>query len=107
MLTGKQRRHLRALAHHLDPIVHLGKEGLTDGVVGAMKTALLDHELVKVRLAQVVSGDRDALAPELAAATGSELVGAAGHTLVYYKRHPKEPRIVLPKPPRDKTGKDD
>ena len=59
MLNGKQRRYLRGLAHSLEPIVQLGKGGLTDGVVGAVDAALADHELIKVKLAQVAAPDRD------------------------------------------------
>ena len=49
-LGGKQRRHLRALAHHLTPLVKIGKDGLGAGVVAAVKQALLDHELIKVKV---------------------------------------------------------
>src|SRR5689334_19247722 len=49
-IGGKAIRHLRALGHHLDAIVQIGKDGITDGVVAATKAALLAHELVKVRI---------------------------------------------------------
>ncbi len=100
MLTGKQRRYLRGLGHALEPIVQLGKAGLTDGVVGAVNAALLDHELIKVKLAQVIAPEQEDLAPALAERCKAELVGAVGHVLLYYKRHPHEPKIVLPKPTR-------
>jgi putative YhbY family RNA-binding protein len=47
-LSEKQKKHLRRLAHPMNPIVMLGNAGLTDGVVNELDRALTDHELVKV-----------------------------------------------------------
>jgi RNA-binding protein len=47
-LSEKQKKHLRRLAHPLNPMVMLGNAGLTDGVVNELDRALTDHELVKV-----------------------------------------------------------
>ena len=47
-LTEKQKKHLRRLAHPMNPIVMLGNAGLTDAVVAELDRALTDHELVKV-----------------------------------------------------------
>ena len=107
MLNGKQRRYLRGLAHSLEPIVQLGKGGLTDGVVGAVDAALTDHELIKVKLAQVAAPDRDTFAPELALRCKAELIGVVGHTLLYYRRHPHEPKIVLPRATRKASASAD
>ena len=49
-LSGKQRRFLRAEAHALDALVSLGKEGMTENLLGAVQEALLAHELIKVRV---------------------------------------------------------
>src|SRR5581483_10026098 len=95
MLTGKQGRHLRSLGHHLDPVVVVGKEAVSPSLVKAMKEALAQHELVKVKLLES-AGDRHALAEELAKAAGGELAGVLGRTALIYKRHPKEPKIKLP-----------
>jgi RNA-binding protein len=95
MLSGKQRRHLRALGHHLSPVVQVGKDAISDALVKAMKQALEEHELVKVKLLES-AGDRHALAEELARASGGELASVLGRTALYYKRHPKEPKIKLP-----------
>ena len=64
-LKGSQLQHLRGLAHHLDPIVHVGKGGVSDTVVEAANVALTDHELVKVRLPQVEKSVRKQMAGEL------------------------------------------
>jgi RNA-binding protein len=93
-LLGFQRRFLRAQAHPLRPVVQVGENGLTKAVLEAVDRALLDHELVKVRLHQ--PEDKKATARELALCSGSELCGVVGHTVILYRRHPEEPRIDLP-----------
>lgn len=93
-LEGFQRRHLRSLAHGLRPVVIVGEAGLSEAVVRALDRALLDHELVKVRLRQ--PEDKKAMAAELAARGGAELCGLVGHTAILYRRHPDRPRIQLP-----------
>lgn len=95
-LTGKAIRHLRGLGHHLDPIVQIGKEGITEALVAATREALAAHELVKVRVGTEAPIDRKEAGVELAAATGAELAQTLGRTLLLYLRHPKKPKIVLP-----------
>jgi RNA-binding protein len=95
-LSEKQKKHLRRLAHPMNPIVMLGNAGLTDAVVAEMDRALTDHELVKVS-ARV--GDRDArnqALDELASRTTSELVQRIGHVGVFYRRSERLPKIVIP-----------
>jgi len=93
-LEGFQRKFLRGLAHGYKPVVLVGEAGLSDGVVDALERALLDHELVKVRLRE--PEDKRAMARELALRTGAELCGLVGHTAILYRPHPKNPRIELP-----------
>lgn len=90
-LTGKQRRALRALAHSLEPVVHVGRAGITDAVLSAVSGALLAHELIKVRLQE--PEDKRALAAMLAQGTGAALRGLVGHTVILYRPHPEQPRI--------------
>lgn len=97
MLTGKQRRHLRALAHALRPLVQLGKDGIDDGVVAAVSQALLDHELVKVKLGEAAGLDRHQAADDLARRTASEVAQVLGNTILLYRPHPEQPTIVLPR----------
>ena len=47
-LSGAQRKHLRGLAHHVKPVVHVGKNGVTDPVLQEVEEALDSHELIKV-----------------------------------------------------------
>lgn len=95
-LSDAQRKHLRRLGHDRHPIVLIGQGGLGPGVVAEMDRALADHELVKVRARVGDRAERDRLLGELAAATRSELVQQIGHVGLYYRRHPEQPRILLP-----------
>lgn len=96
-LTGKQRRFLRALAHHLEPVVQIGTNGVTPGVIAEIDRALRTHELIKVR----VSADspleaREAVEP-IEAGTRSSAAQVIGRMLVLYRPRKKDPKIVLPK----------
>ncbi len=95
-VTGRGLRYLRGLGHHLDPIVQVGKEGITDALVSALRTALAAHELVKVRIGSEAPIDRKDAGPELASRTGGTLAQTLGRTLLLYKRHPSKPKIELP-----------
>jgi RNA-binding protein len=95
-MTGKQRRYLRGLGHHLEPVVHMGKEGLTEGLMQALDAALTQHELIKVRLGEAAGDERHGIAEALAEAVTAELVQVLGRTLLLYRRREKDPEIVLP-----------
>jgi RNA-binding protein len=96
-LSGSDRRHLRSLAHGLDPVVQIGAAGVTPGVIAALDRALSDHELVKVRIARE-RDERRALADALADETRSAVAGLIGHVAVLYRpaREPERRRIALP-----------
>lgn len=97
MLTGKQRRHLRALGHELKPIVQVGKDGIDDGLVAAIDRALLDHELVKVKIGEGAGLDRHEAADQLATRTQSEVAQVLGNIVLLYKEREDSPEIALPK----------
>lgn len=92
-LNGKQRRALRALGHHLKPVVQVGQDDLTDGVFQAVDAQLLAHELIKVKVGEGASTDRHEVGEALAQKTKSELVQVLGRTLLLYRRHPEKPKI--------------
>ena len=96
MLSGKQRRYLRGLGHHLDPVVQVGKQGLTASVVSAVDGALEEHELVKVRIGTECPEEREDVAARLAPQVGAEVAQVLGRTALIYRRHPKRPTITLP-----------
>jgi RNA-binding protein len=94
-LTGQQRRFLRARIQPQKAVVQVGAAGVTPAVSKAVEQALLDHELIKVRLLE--PEDKHAAAEALAVAAGAHLCGVLGHTVILYRPHPERPRIVLPR----------
>jgi RNA-binding protein len=97
VLTGKQRRHLRALAHELRPVVQVGRGGVDEGLIAAVHQALTDHELIKVKIGEAASLDRHEAAAAIAAQTQSEVAQVLGYTVVLYRAHPDDPTIKLPR----------
>ena len=98
-LTGKQKKFLKGLGHHLAPLVSIGKEGLTENVIKASKQELLTRELIKVKIANSSSINKQEASELLPEATESTLVQLIGKTLLLYKENPKidkENRISLP-----------
>ena len=96
-LTNKVARHLKGLGHHLDPVVQIGKEGITEAIVRATKEQLLAHELIKVRISPDAPVDRKDAGAELAEKVGASLAQTLGRTVLLYKRHPHKPKIELPR----------
>jgi RNA-binding protein len=95
-LTGKQRRHLRALGYALKPTVSVGKAGVTAAVVRSVDDGYKTTELIKARLERSWEVDRKEGAQQLASATSSHLVQVLGRTVLLYRPDPDEPEIRLP-----------
>lgn len=95
-LTERQRRHLRGLAHGLQPLVRLGAAGLTEAVARETDRALDDHELVKVKSPGGDREARDAAFAALARRTGSVLIHRIGNVAVLYRARTELPRILIP-----------
>ncbi len=93
-LTGKQRRHLRALGHHLGAVVQVGAQGVTDALVRQANEQLEAHELIKVRVSD--DHDRHEAGELLAQKCGAELAQVLGRTLLLYRRRKEKPEIELP-----------
>jgi RNA-binding protein len=94
--NGAKTRYLRGLGHSLDPVLQVGKAGVTEGVVEAALAALLRHELIKVRVLAEADAHRKDVAQDLAAQTKSYLAQVLGRTFLLYRRHPNKPKIHLP-----------
>jgi RNA-binding protein len=96
-LTGKHKSFLRSLAHKLKPVVQIGHQGVTDGVLAALEVALDRHELIKVKVAGDAEVDASEIGPQIEKATKSQVAQIIGHTLVIYRRRAENPKIVLPR----------
>jgi RNA-binding protein len=93
-MSKRDTRQLRAIGHKLKPVVIVAAKGLTDAVLLEIERALSDHELIKVK---VVVGGRDArqaVAEDICARTGAELVQATGSMLLLLRRAQEpDPRL--------------
>jgi RNA-binding protein len=90
MPSGSLRKRLRAAGHHLSAVVQVGKEGVTDAVVRQLGQALLDHELVKVKVGTESPEDRFEVAERLAGGAEAQIAQILGRTVLVYKKHPKK-----------------
>lgn len=96
-LKGSQRKHLRGIAHDYKPLVQIGKEGLSEGVIDAIDRALEAHELIKVKIA-AERDEREQFVPLIEERAGCECVGTIGRMAILYRQHPDPERrkIMLP-----------
>lgn len=97
MLTGKQKRYLRSLAHHLDPILQVGKGGVSDNMLDQVSLALEARELIKVSILNNCEDDKEEVAEQLAEGTGAQLVQLIGKTVVLYRESTENKQIELPR----------
>ena len=98
-ITGKERAELRAQAHHLDPLVHVGVQGITAALITSLDDALRTRELVKVQLGRPVEDKPRTLAERLAQETGAVVVQVIGHTATLYRENPELERKHGAPPP--------
>ena len=96
-LTPKQRAYLKSQAHHLKPVVFVGKEGVGDATLRSVEEALNTRELIKVRVQEAAPVDvRQAGAELEARVENAHLVQTIGRVAVLYRPHPEKPEIRLP-----------
>lgn len=95
-MTPAQIKFLKGRAHHLDPVVMIGNQGLSDAVLREIEAALNGHELIKIKDAAEDKVQRVADLDRICAATGALPVQIIGNMLVIYRASAK-PRIELPR----------
>lgn len=96
MLTGKQKRLLRSMGSAIDPVVQVGKAGISWQVVDSVNEALEARELIKVKVLQNCPVETKEAVGELAHAAQAELVQVIGRNGLLYKQNPENPKINLP-----------
>ena len=96
-LSSSQRSHLRRNAHQLEPIVLIGKNGVTDGTLDTINRALNTGELIKIKFREF-KDNKQGIADEIVTQTLSLIVGTIGHTLIVFKQNPnpEEQEYQLP-----------
>ncbi|WP_042223395.1 ribosome assembly RNA-binding protein YhbY [Oceanobacillus manasiensis] len=96
MLTGKQKRFLRAEANQIKPIFQVGKDGVNDNMIEQIGDALEKRELLKVSILQNCSEDKHTVAEKLAEGTGAEIAQIIGNNIVLYRESEENKQLILP-----------
>ena len=95
-VTNKQKQFLKGLAHNLKPVVQLGSNGLTEGVLAEIDNALGHHELIKVKIPTDDREEKQLIIDAIVRETACLKLQIIGHTVILYKMS-AEPKIQLPK----------
>jgi RNA-binding protein len=87
-MQSKERANLRGEAHKLQPLVHIGHQGVTDSVVQAADDLLRTRELVKVDVSRNLDAPVKEIARALAEATRAEVVQVIGRKVTIFRDNP-------------------
>ncbi len=87
-MKGSARKYLRSGAHHLKPVVIVGKNGVSAQLIGSVDLALKDHELIKVKFGEFKEAKKE-ISSEIAQSTKSDVVGIIGNIAIFYRQHPE------------------
>lgn len=94
-LTSKQRAFLKKKAHELDPLVRIGKDGITDSLIQSILEAIDSRELLKVKILQNCEKEKDEVLEELSKCNEFEVVGIIGRTIILFRENKDKPAISL------------
>ncbi len=94
-LTPAERKDHRAAAHHLDPVVMIGGDGLTDAVKKETEMALNAHGLIKVRVFSDDRAAREVMFQTLADSLNAAPIQHIGKLLVLWRPKPEKERAEL------------
>lgn len=95
-LNNKQKQHLKGLAHTLKPVVMIGNNGLTEGVLAEIDLSLNFHELIKVRISAEDRETKKLIVNAIIAESKAIMVQLVGNILTLY-RVSVDKKITLPK----------
>ena len=98
-ITSKERATLRAEAHHLTALIHVGHLGADDRVIAALDDALRTHELVKIQLNRTAEETAKEAANRLAGELGADVVQVIGRTATFFRHNPELERKKGDLPP--------
>lgn len=96
MLTGKQRSYLKSLANNLDPIIQLGKNGVTENFIKQVDELLESREIVKISVLKNCFEDPKEIASQLVEELKAEFVQSIGRKIVIYRESEENKEIMLP-----------
>ncbi len=96
-MTSKQRAYLKSLAMKTEPILQLGKGGVTPENTASVEEALAARELIKISILQNCMEDPRQMAETLAERTHAQVVQVIGRKIVLYREGKNEKKkIILP-----------
>jgi len=86
-LSSSERKYLRSQAHHLEPVVLIGKNGIKDGTIESINKVLQTRELIKIKFREF-KDEKLSLSEKIAELTNSQVVGVIGHTVIIFRQNP-------------------
>ena len=86
-LSSSERKYLRSQAHHLEPVVLIGKNGIKDGTIELINRVLEARELIKIKFREF-KDEKLSLSEKIAELTNSQVVGVIGHTVIIFRQNP-------------------
>ncbi len=86
-LSSSQRSYLRSQAHHLEPVVLIGKHGITDGTIKSIDRVLEARELIKIKFREF-KDEKLSLSEKITELTNAQIVGVIGHTVIIFRQNP-------------------
>ena len=86
-LSSSERKYLRNQAHHLEPVVLIGKNGIKDGTIESINKVLQTRELIKIKFREF-KDEKLSLSEKIAELTNSQVVGVIGHTVIIFRQNP-------------------
>ena len=93
-LSSSQRSYLRSQAHHLEPVVLIGKHGITDGTIESIDRVLETRELIKIKFREF-KDEKLSLSEKITELTNSQVVGVIGHTVIIFRQDPDSDKRQL------------
>jgi RNA-binding protein len=96
MLNSKQRSFLRALGNSIEPIIIIGKEGISEGIIKQADEALEAREILKASILKNSAIDARGACEEICEAIGADPVQVIGNKFIIYRKSKEKPSIKLP-----------
>jgi len=98
-LTSKQKKQLKGLAHSMNPLVQVGKSGVSSEIVTELDRILTEHELIKVKISAMSKEDFTEIAESITDKVKAQLVHTIGRTAILYRetKNPDRKKIKLVK----------
>tara|TARA_A100001037_G_C14686205_1_gene429558 strand:- start:226 stop:534 length:309 start_codon:yes stop_codon:yes gene_type:complete len=85
-------KKLKKIAHHLKPIVYIGENGINENILAETNRALMDHELIKIKIHSDIREERNLITEQLIEGCSALLIQKIGKMVVLYRQNPDPKR---------------